>query len=156
MRSVSERLATGLALLFALGLLAWAIWREDRAPETAPQEVVWRMLEASRTGDAAGYLACFGGELEQRLRAMATELGEEGFSRYLERSVGELEGVGLFDLARRGERAELVVEYVYALESERQSLELEREGSDWKITGATASTRRRSLIPHGTPIEEVD
>ena len=46
---------------------------------------------------------------------------------------------------------------VFANEKEMQRLHLEEaRGGGWRITAADASRREKSLIPYGTPIEEVE
>ena len=86
------------------------------------------------------------------------ELGESGFADYLAQRVEELKGVALYDVERApGGGAALTVEYVFANEKELQRLHLERgRGGGWRITAADASRREKSLIPYGTPIEQVE
>ena len=121
------------------------------------KDVVWKMVDASKARDVAAYLDCFGGDLRTRLDATVRELGESGFADYLGRRVEELKGVALYDLElAEGRGASLTVEYVYAAEKELQRLHLEESRDGWRITQADASRREKSLIPYGTPIEQVD
>lgn len=174
-------LATGAAIVLAAVALWWARAREqagaggvvatspssraaDRAAEAAntaedePQSVIWRMVDASKARDVSGYLDCFAGDLRTRLDASARELGESGFADYLARRVEELKGVALYDVERApAGGAAVTVEYVFATEKELQRLHLEpSRGGGWRITGADASRREKSLIPYGTPIEQVE
>ena len=121
------------------------------------KDVVWRMVDASKARDVAAYLDCFGGDLRTRLDATVRELGETGFADYLGRRIEELKGVALYDveLAENGSGS-LTVEYVFANEKEMQRLHLEEQRAGWRITGADASRREKSLIPYGTPIEQVE
>ena len=134
--------------------------RESVAEDDADQakDVVWKMVDASKARDVAAYLDCFGGELRARLDATVRELGEAGFADYLGRRAFELKGVALYDVetAAEGGGASLTVEYVFAAEKELQRLHLEESRDGWRITQADASRREKSLIPYGTPIEQVE
>jgi hypothetical protein len=128
------------------------------AEEDQPQAVVWRMVDASKARDVSGYLDCFTGDLRTRLDATVRELGENGFADYLGQRVAELKGVALYDVERAPTGgASVTVEYVFANEKEMQRLHLtEERGSGWRISAADASRREKSLIPYGTPIEQVE
>ena len=99
-----------------------------------------------------------GRDLRTRLDATVRELGETGFADYLGQRVEELMGVALYDVERPPTGgAAVTVEYVFANEKEMQRLHLEEaRGGGWRITAADASRREKSLIPYGTPIEEVE
>ena len=85
------------------------------------------------------------------------ELGEDGFADYLAQRVEELKGVALYDVERAPTGgAAVTVEYVFANEKELQRLHLEEPRGGWRITAAEASRREKSLIPYGTPIEQVE
>jgi hypothetical protein len=154
-------LATAAVIVVAAAALWWAREREaPRAPGggtgNEPQAVVWKMVDASKARDVGGYLDCFTGDLRTRLDATVRQLGEDGFAQYLERRVEELKGVALYDVERpAAARASLTVEYVFAEEKELQRLHLEEDRGGWRIAGAEASRREKSLIPYGTPIEQV-
>jgi hypothetical protein len=130
----------------------------DEGDADRAKDVVWKMVDASKARDVGSYLDCFGGELRTRLDASVRELGESGFADYLARRVEELKGVALYDveMASEGGGASLTVEYVFAAEKELQRLHLEENRGAWRITEADASRREKSLIPYGTPIEQVD
>jgi hypothetical protein len=134
------------------GASSWGDSEEDQ-----PQSVVWRMVDASKARDVGGYLDCFAGDLRTRLDATVRELGETGFADYLGQRVEELKGVALYDVERApAGGAAVTVEYVYANEKEMQRLHLEEGRGGWRITAADASRREKSLIPYGTPIEQVE
>jgi hypothetical protein len=160
-------MATLAAVLLAVAALWWARGRDlpraggdDEASNVAgsePQSVVWRMVDASKARDVSAYLACFAGDLRTRLDATVQQLGEDGFAEYLARRVEELKGVALYDVEREGPtRAAVTVEYVFAEEKELQRLHLEQVRGRWVIAGAEESRREKSLIPYGTPIEQVE
>jgi hypothetical protein len=153
-------LATAAAIALAAAALWWA--RARQAPqadtaETEPQSVVWRMVDASKARDVPAYLECFAGDLRTRLEATVSQLGDDGFADYLARRVEELKGVALYDVERQPDgRASVTVEYVFADEKELQRLHLEEIRGRWVIAAAEASRREKSLIPYGTPIEQVE
>jgi hypothetical protein len=154
-------LATAAAIALAAAALWWARARQpapaEATPESEPQSVVWRMVDASKARDVPGYLECFAGDLRTRLEATARQLGDDGFAEYLARRVAELKGVALYDVERQPDgRASVTVEYVFADEKELQRLHLEETRGRWVIAEAEASRREKSLIPYGTPIEEVE
>jgi hypothetical protein len=170
-------LATVAAIALAAVALWWARSREQpsasgalapsssspssagasESAEDEPQSVVWRMVDASKARDVSGYLDCFAGDLRTRLDASVRELGESGFADYLAQRVEELKGVALYDVERAPTGgAAVTVEYVFANEKEMQRLHLEEQRGGWRITAADASRREKSLIPYGTPIEQVE
>lgn len=155
---MKRRLATALSLAVVAGGLWWTVSRERAGSpaEEEPREAVWRMIDASKEGAVDDYLACFTGDLRARLEASTAELGEEGFAAYLDGRVEELKGVALYDVEQEPDTASLTIEYVFAEQSERQRLHLEKTRAGWRIARAEASRREKSLIPYGTPIEEVD
>jgi hypothetical protein len=153
-------LATAAAIALAAAALWWARARQAPPAETAmtePQSVVWKMVDASKARDVPAYLECFAGELRTRLDATVQQLGDDGFADYLARRVEELKGVALYDVERQSDgRASVTVEYVFADEKELQRLHLEEVRGRWVIADAEASRREKSLIPYGTPIEQVE
>jgi hypothetical protein len=173
-------LATVAAIALAAAALWWARSREQPSAggdvvasspsssqgaasaadsaEDEPQSVVWKMVDASKARDVRGYLDCFAGDLRTRLDASVRELGESGFADYLAQRVEELKGVALYDIERApAGGASVTVEYVFANEKELQRLHLDpSRAGGWRITAADESRREKSLIPYGTPIEQVE
>jgi hypothetical protein len=126
-------------------------------PADQPQTVVWKMVDASKARDVAAYLDCFAGDLRTRLDASVRELGDQGFADYLGKRVEELKGVALYDVERPAAGgAAVTIEYVFATDKEMQRLHLEQGRGGWRIVAADASKREKSLIPYGTPIEQVE
>jgi hypothetical protein len=154
--------ATLASIALAGAALWWARARDlppalPAAADSEPQAVVWRMVDASKARDVAGYLDCFAGDLRTRLEATARGLGNDGFADYLGQRVAELKGVALYDVERQPDgRASVTVEYVFAREKELQRLHLEQARGRWRIAAAEESRRAKSLIPYGTPIEQVE
>src|SRR5713101_3837922 len=87
------------------------------APDSAagqPDSVVWRMVDASRAGDAARYLDCYTGEMEPRLRSDFQEMGAARSRNYLLEAHRHLKGVAVRSLRMSSPiEAQIPVEYVY-------------------------------------------
>src|ERR1017187_6540840 len=83
-RHRTTQLVTVLVLVAALGigLVRKAGWRTTKAPPE-PQDAVYAMLAAARTGDVKAYLACYTGQLQATLRQAVKESTEPGFAKYL-------------------------------------------------------------------------
>lgn len=122
-----------------------------RPPE--PRDAIYRMLDAARAGDAAGYLACFTGQMETMLRQSQTEMGPRTFSQYLITTNKEIKGVALSEpVAITDREARVRVEYVYQDRNEAQQVYLEKASDGWKIARVDATERVKTLVPYGTPV----
>ena len=148
-----------VAAIVTAALLGGAVWfsrqRRAAAPEE-PEAVVWRMLDASRAGKVDDYLDCFTGGMRRELETTARGMSPPKFSDYLRSSVARVKGVAVYDLQRPSDSsAQLVVEYVYQEENERQRMRLRMEQGLWRIENAEASQRIQPLIPYGKPVTEV-
>jgi len=149
-----------VAFLITAALAAGGVWWSRRqasvkAPEE-PESAIWRMLDASRGGDAASYLDCFTGGMRAQLETTARGMTSPKFSEYLRESMGRVKGVAVYDVARGGPtEASLVVEYVYQDQNERQRMSLRMVAGTWRIETAEASQRIQPLIPYGKPVTEV-
>jgi hypothetical protein len=124
------------------------------AVEPTPQDAVYAMLDAARSGDVERYLAAFAPAMQANLRQAITEMTESGFARHLRETNGEIKGVAITepDLLTPSE-AKLRVEYVYQDRNEVQYTYLEKAGPTWKITRLDTAQRIKTLIPYGTPVE---
>ena len=154
-RHRTAQLVTVLVLVAALGigLARKAGWRTAKA-QPEPQDVVYAMLAAARSGDVKAYLACYTGQLQATLRQAAKESTEPGFAKYLRDSHAAVKGVAVSDPQQIGEReATLRVEYIYQDRSEAQIVSLEKSPAGWKIARADTAGRVPALIPYGTPVK---
>ena len=151
---------TQILTLAALAVaLAIAVGRKQVArfsappPQTAAQDVIYAMLDASRAGDVKAYLATYGGQMRAALEQSVRETGEEPFSRFLKESNAAVKGIAVTEPQPLSEREVKVrVEYVYQDRNEAQTVGLEKTGADWKITRVDGSERLKTLIPYGTPV----
>jgi hypothetical protein len=151
---------TQVLTLAALAIaLAIAIVRKQptsssgSAQPPSPQDAIYAMLDASRSGDVQRYLASYGGQMRSSLDQSVRESGEERFSRYLKESNAAIKGVAVSEPQSVSSRESRVrVEYVYQDRNEGQTLYLENDGA-WKITRVDATDRVKTLIPYGTPVQ---
>ncbi len=154
-RHRTTQLVTILVLVAALavGLARKAGWRAAKAPP-GPQDAVYAMLAAARSGDVKAYLACYTGQLQATLRQAVKESTEPGFAKYLRDTHAAIKGVAVADAQKTGDReAALRVEYVYQDRNEAQVVFLEKGPAGWKIARAGTADRVPALIPYGTPIK---
>jgi hypothetical protein len=124
-----------------------------RRPEPTPQDAIYSMLDAARTGDVRKYLAHYAGPMEAALRQTLAETTEPGFAKYLKDSNAAIKGVAVSDPEKIGDReAKVRVEYIYQDRNEAQTMYLEKVPDGWKISRAEAGDRVKTLIPYGTPV----
>ena len=146
--------ALALALAIAVGRKQVARFSAAPRSQTAAQDVIYTMLDASRVGDVRAYLATYAGQMRASLEQSVRETGEQGFSRYLKESNAAIKGTAVSEPQVLGDREVKVrVEYVYQDRNEAQAVILEKAGGDWKITRVDGSERLKTLIPYGTPVK---
>jgi hypothetical protein len=154
-RHRTTQLVTVLVLVAALGigLARKAGWRTTKAPPE-PQDAVYAMLAAARTGDVKAYLACYTGQLQATLRQAVKESTEPGFAKYLRDTHAAVKGVAVSDPRKIGEQETTVrVEYIYQDRNEAQIVSLEKGPAGWKIARTDSADRVPALIPYGTPVK---
>ena len=119
-----------------------------------PQDAVYAMLNAARTGDVRAYLASFSGQMEAALRQSLAESTEPGFAKYLRDSNATIKGVAVSDPQQiTDQEVKVRVEYIYQDRNEAQTMYLEKSPSGWKISRADSDERLKTLIPYGTPVK---
>ena len=142
-----------LALLVALAArkLGWHL-PEGKSSQD-PQDTIYAMIDAARTGNVKAYLADFTGQMEASLRQSLAETTESGFAKYLKDSNAAIKGVAVSDPQKVTDmEAKVRVEYVYQDRNEAQTMYLEKGPSGWKIARADSDERVKTLIPYGTPV----
>ena len=155
-RDRKVQLATIAVLVAALSVAVVRKTALRRAVEAArePEDTVYAMLDAARTGDVTGYLACYTEPLASGLRQALAESGEPAFARYLRDSHAALKGAAVSDPQPvTGSEVTVRVEYVYQDRNEAQTLYLQKGSKGWKISRADSDQRVRTLIPYGTPVK---
>ncbi|HEV3333447.1 MAG TPA: hypothetical protein VG096_20830 [Bryobacteraceae bacterium] len=131
------------------------ITRQSDAPAGQdPQDAIYGMLAAARTGDTKSYLASFSGPMEANLRQTLAERTESDFAKYLRDSQATVKGVAVSDPETTSDgQAKVRVEYIYQDRNEAQTMYLEKGAHGWKINRADSDERVKTLIPYGTPVK---
>jgi hypothetical protein len=121
----------------------------------APEDTVYGMLDAARSGNTAQYIDSFSGPLQQQIQQTIRESGRSQFSTYLTNQSARFQSVAVSTSDQRSDlEAQMRVEYVYTNRNEVQLLHLVKEGDRWKITGISSSDQIRTLIPFGTAVTD--
>lgn len=112
------------------------------------------MLDAAQRGDVAGYRDCFSGEL---LRSLGAQLDGKNSTqdpgKRLQNAVTDLKGVATSRVEfLPPDKAEVVMELIYADHNARQQVSLRKIDGQWKIDAWTDSHRLRPDILYGTPV----
>lgn len=158
-RERKTHVVTIAALMVALGIAlgqkaGWRIPRAAPAAPATPQDAIYGMLDAARSGDVAGYLACYAGTLERSLRQSVRESTETAFAKYLRDSNAAIKGVAVMEPQALGENeVSARVEYVYQDRNESQTMHLVKADGRWKIDRVDGAGRVNTLIPYGTPVK---
>jgi hypothetical protein len=132
--------------------------REPRAASREPSQRIEDAFQAARKGDLDGYLAQFADPLRAQLARTRAERGDRYLRDYLARLTGPVKGLA-FDPTRREEVApetvRFPVEFIYADRNEIQTFVLQREGDRWRIRSIDTPRSAPTLIPYGTPIQQL-
>jgi len=150
--------ASVTALLLAVGIAVglkndWLVRRSPKSP-AGPQDTLYGMLDAARTGNVAAYLGSYTGALQASLREAARESTDKGFAKYLQDSNVAVKGVAVSEPQQISESVVSVrVEYVYQDRNEAQNLRLEKINGEWRIAAVDGAERVKTLVPYGTPVK---
>jgi hypothetical protein len=150
---IGRRAMAGLVVA-AMGILLWFAPKRQPAtgPPADPVDRVTAMIDAARTGDVPGYLACLSGSA---LRQAESQIGgdAERFGEFLRAGLAGLNGLAFHDQEQpAADRLRLTVERVFADYNERQTLELVRVGDRWSIQEMSPMARYVPTIRYGTPV----
>ena len=127
----------------------------SRAPGVAaPQDTVYRMMDAARDGDVRAYLGCYTGRMESTLRQIVAEKGEPALASYIRNFNTSVKGVAIQEPRSTAEReVRLRVEFVYNDRNEAQIYYLEQTGGTWRIARQENTEGLKTLVPYGTAVE---
>jgi len=129
---------------------SWKAWRAGTAKPapSSPEDGIYAMFDAARTGDAQAYLDCFSGTLRDQLAATAREGAK--FKEYLISQNSAVQGMAVTLTDRpNADEARARVEYVYSDHNEVQNVRLKREGPRWKITNIDGAQPIQPILPYG-------
>ena len=157
----TERKARYITIAVLGAVVVWLIGRQAgwRLPTAAAQpeearDAIYRMLDAARSGDAAAYLDCFSGQTAAAMRQSRSEMGADGFARYLAETSRPLKGVTLSEPVTVTDRQlRIQIEYVYEDRNEGQQMHLERTAQGWRIARIDWAERLPTLVPYWTKVE---
>jgi hypothetical protein len=143
------------ALLFFTQRARWKDVLTAEKSAATPEDVIWRMADAAREGDAQAYLDCFRGALRQTLNKTAAEMGEAKFKTYLQQLNAEMTGIAVSDLEQPdAQTASLRVEFVYRGKSEAQKHHFKLVNGQWQIERVDGGEQIPLPIPYGTGVAE--
>jgi hypothetical protein len=156
---MKQRLPAIITLLLIAGAIAFFARRNQTTSTSeavaTPEDVVWRMSDASREGDVQAYLDCFSGALRQNLQKTISDMGEAQFSQYLKRLNGEMTGIAVSDLVLINEsEATLRVEFVFRGRNEAQKHHFKLVNGAWKIEKLDGAEQIKPLVPYGSDVTE--
>lgn len=157
-RILTAVLLTGLGLFLAVrdGRTGKSNPVPPPAPQTTPQEAIYAMFDAARSGNVEEYAAQFNGAMASSIAQAIAEQGRARFAAYLEKTHGPVKGLAV-DAPQQVSNREATarVEYVFADRNEAQLVHLERpgEGKAWKIARLDKVERVKTVVPYGTPAQ---
>jgi len=123
-------------------------------PAPSPQDAIYTMLDAARTGDVKAYVACYTGQMATALEASIRESSAQNFAQYLRNTNAAVKGVAVHEPEKLSDReAKVRVEYVYEDRNEIQTMYLEKAAAEWKIARIDGAERIKTLVPYGTPVK---
>ena len=150
-KSTAARAITIVVLVGALGAVVIQRGGWKRGAETAPQDVIYSMLDAARAGDVGKYMDSYTAEMQKPLREAAKE--SPNFAQYLKDSNAAIKGIAIMDPQQVSDsEVKARVEYVFQDRNEVQFMYLEKTGRGWKIARVDSTERVKTLIPYGTPV----
>ena len=158
-KQTRARIVTVLILGIALGAIVTrkadlraSIAGLTSRTEATPQDAIYAMLDAARSGDVRKYVASYTGEMAQSLQRAKGE--SQDFPKYLRDSNAAIKGIAVMEPERQSDHEIKVrVEYVYQDRNEAQFFFLDKTSSGWKISRVETAERVKTLIPYGTPVQ---
>jgi inactivated superfamily I helicase len=153
------RIVTIVILVVALGVvvvrttdIGASIRGLTQRADPTPQDAIYAMLDAARTGDVKKYMATYTGQMEQSLQRAKTDSAD--FAKYLRDSNTALKGIAVMEPQALSDReVKARVEYVYEDRNEIQFFYLEKSSDGWKISRVELAERVKTLVPYGTPVQ---
>lgn len=153
-----ENLLRRLIPLILIGavFLFFALRQEPASPVRTPEDLLIEMVVASGEGEVERFLACFGGELEERLRGVVRREGEDKIADWLRERSRPVKGFAILDKEpQEAGRVLVKTETVYQDRNTRQSFLLEERGGGWKIVQSDSEMVGAWDTDFGKPIWEV-
>lgn len=122
--------------------------------QATPQDAIYAMLDAARSGEVRRFVNCYRGQMAQSLQQTIRESSESAFAKYLRDSNSAVKGVAINEpQALTDGEVKARVEYVYQDRNEVQYMYLQKMDGAWKITRVDSAERVKTLVPYGTPVQ---
>jgi hypothetical protein len=130
------------------------VFSRASTPST-PEDTIYGMLDAARTGDTKGYVDNFSGPLRQQIQQAVQESGKFQFASYLTAQSSKFQSVAVSVTDQPSDvEARLKVEYVYTNRNEVQTFHLKKDEGRWRIMGISGTDQIKTLIPFGTAVTD--
>jgi hypothetical protein len=135
---------------------AWLNWGMFHSKGPAnPEDTIYAMLDAARTGNVKAYLDVFSGPMHDQLRQVVNDSTESKFAAYLTTQNAAFQGVAVSMVDRSSDlQAEARVEYVFSNRNEIQDVYLKKERGQWRILQVAGAEQVKTLIPFGTAVTD--
>jgi len=138
---------------FPLGVSHWL--SVSRPAAATPEDAIYGMLDAARSGDTAVYVDTFSGPLQQQIQEVVRESGKAQFASYLTGQSASFQSTALSLSDQPSDvEARVRVEYVYTNRNEVQIFHLRKIGQRWKIVGISGTDLAKTLVPWGTAVTD--
>jgi hypothetical protein len=148
-KSAGQARVITIVMLTAIGLFIATRKREPQptALVSKPQDAIYAMLDAARTGDVEQYLSYYTGGLAESLRQSVT-------GKYLRETNEPIKGIAVNEPQQITDREVKVrVEFVYQDRNEAQIFYLQKAGEQWRIANLGTAERLKTLAPYGSPAQ---
>ena len=141
---------TASALLAFLGM---RVLRSTPSSAETPEQCLEQMFLAMKDGNVSAFLACFTGELRERLDRDAKVQGTQKFAEYMKETVAPVKGRAIYrSESADPEQAKVVVDRVFEGRPwEYQCYRLRRASGQWRIFALDPVELHDPPIPYGTP-----
>jgi hypothetical protein len=143
-----------LLTIGVLAVLAIIVAARRQVDESRPQDAIYAMFDAERAGNVDGYLGAYTGALEQSLRGVGTEMGEDAFRRSLQQRAASVKGIAVAEPEQVSDNEmKARVELVYADRNEVQIFKLVKIASAWKVAAIEGAQPVKAPVPYGTVVQ---
>lgn len=121
--------------------------------DDSPQACIVHLLAAEERGDSRAYLECFCLARREELEALWKDRQRSQVEAELRGRFAGVVGRAITDLKFADtEHAKLVLERISKDRTERQHVQLVRDGGRWRIAALSAPDWQTPDIPYGTPV----
>jgi hypothetical protein len=146
--------AVTVVVLAGAAALAWMNRSRSAGTVATPEETIYAMYDAARSGDARQYTAFFTGSMATALERAQRDSTPAAFAQYLRGLNDGLKGMAITQPESLSDaEVKVRVEYVFADRNEVQWMYLRKAGGAWKIARVDGAERVKTLVPYGSPVQ---